>query len=193
MSETSKNVRLTQSALVSLNGVVGDPLSWAGPYFGAGSAAYSLRILESCEAMLMGRGTYEVFSRQWPRATGPYAERINTMRKYVFSSTLVDPAWENTVVVPGDVVGGVTTLKAQADADLVVYGHGRFGQTLTDAGLVDSLTLTVIPVFVPGGLTYFQPGGRAQTWRMTGVGAGADPGLAVLSFEPVVGHGEQPS
>ena len=137
-----------------MNGVIGDPLTWAGPYFGAGSAASALAALEGCEAMLMGRGTYEIFSKQWPAASGPYADRINAIRKYVFSSTLAStPTWTNTVVVSGDVVAEVTALKARAGADLTFYGHGRFGQTLTDAGLVDALTLTVVPVFVPGGTT----------------------------------------
>jgi len=143
--------------------------------------------------MLMGRRTYEIFSRQWPAASGPYADRINSIRKYVFSSTLVDPTWTNTVVVGGDVVAEVTALKARAGGDLTFYGHGRFGQTLTDAGLVDALTLTVVPVFVPGGTTFFRPGGSAQLWRLTGAGPGADPGLAVLTFEPAGGRGGQPS
>jgi dihydrofolate reductase len=192
-ANTTPPARLTQSALVSMNGVIGEPLAWAGPYFGAASAAHSLTVLEGCEAMLMGRGTYDIFSRQWPSASGPYADRLNAIRKYVFSSTLTDPAWQNSVVVTGDVVAGVRELKSRAAADLIVYGHGRFGQTLTDAGLVDELTLSVMPVFVPDGRTFFRPGGAAQVWRLTSAGAGADPGVAVLTFEPAGDRGDQPS
>jgi dihydrofolate reductase len=194
MSENlNERPRLTQSALVSMNGVIGEPLAWAGRYFGEGSAAHSLKVLDGCEAMLMGRGTYDIFSRQWPKASGPYADRINSIRKYVFSSTLTDPTWENSVVVAGDVVEAVTDLKSRATADLTVYGHGRFGQTLTDAGLVDTLTLTVFPVFVPDGRTFFRPDGAAQVWRLTGAGEGPDPGIAVLTFEPARDRGAEAS
>ena len=176
--------KLTESVLVSLNGVTSEPLSWAGPYFGEGSAASALEVLRRSEAMLMGRGTYEVFSKQWPKAPGEYAGHLNRLRKYVFSSTLRNPEWENTVVISGDVVEEVTSLKETAEAELTVYGHGQFGQTLSDAGLVDELTLTLVPVFVPDGKAFYRPGQHAA-WRLLSVGEGPDPGLAVLIYRPV--------
>jgi dihydrofolate reductase len=182
-TEVEKMSKLTESVLVSLNGVTSEPLSWAGPYFGEGSAAHALEVLERSEAMLMGRGTYEVFSKQWPQASGAYADYLNSMRKYVFSSTLRDPDWENTVVVSGDVVEEVTRLKERAQGDLIVYGHGQFGQTLCDAGLVDELTLSVVPVFVPDGKTFYRPG-QSTTWRLLSVGEAPDPGVAVLTYRP---------
>jgi dihydrofolate reductase len=180
---TTDHPNLTQSVLVSLNGVTSGPLPWAGPFFGVGSAAGALSALEPVEAMLMGRRTYEIFSEQWPRTEGPYAERLNQIRKYVFSSTLSDPTWDNTVVIDGDVVEEVTRLKAAATGELTVYGHGRFGQTLCDAGLVDELTLTVFPVFVAEGSPMFRPG-ESSTWRLTDVRQGPDPGLAMLTYVP---------
>jgi dihydrofolate reductase len=175
--------KLRESVLVSLNGVISEPLSWAGPYFGERSAAHALEVLERSAAMLMGRGTYEVFSNQWPKASGDYADHLNSMRKYVFSSTLRDPEWENTAVISGDVVEEVTRLKETAPADLIVYGHGQFGQTLCDAGLVDELTLSMVPVFVPAGKTFFRPGNGA-TWQLVGAAEGPDPGVAVLTYRP---------
>lgn len=176
--------KLTESVLVSLNGVTSEPMSWAGPYFGEGSAALALEVLRRSEAMLMGRGTYEVFSKQWPQASGEYAGYLNSMRKYVFSSTLRDPEWENTVVISGDVVDEVRRLKETASADLIVYGHGQFGQTLCDAGLVDDLTLSLVPVFVPDGKTFYRPG-QLTTWRLASVGEAPDPGVAILTYRPV--------
>lgn len=175
--------RLRQSALVSLNGVIADPLTWAGPYFGDGSAAHSLEILRHCDALLMGRGTYETFSRQWPAASGPYAEHINAMRKYVFSSTLEQAGWNNTTVIPGDPAKAVAELKQTPGQDLMVYGHGRFGQTLVDAGLVDELSLIVVPVFVDGA-TFHRPGSPPRSWEPVTAGAGADPGLVALTYRP---------
>lgn len=180
---TSHHTKLTESVLVSLNGVTSEPLPWAGPYFGAASAAHSLEALRRSDALLMGRVTYELFSRQWPATGGPYAEQINRMRKYVFSSTLASAEWDNTVVIDGDVVSEVRRLKEAATGELSVYGHGRFGQTLCDAGLVDVLTLTIFPVFVAEGTPLMRPGADTR-WRLTDVGTGADPELAVLTYVP---------
>ena len=132
---------------------------------------------------MMGRGTYEIFSRQWPAASGEYADFLNAMPKYVFSSTLTEARWSNTQVVPGDVVEAVADLKRAPGADLMVYGHGRFGQTLIDAGLVDELTLTVVPVFVDDGVPMYRPGGTAQGWAGRSR-PGKRPGLASLRYRP---------
>jgi dihydrofolate reductase len=175
--------RLLQSALVSLNGVIGEPLTWAGPYFGADSAAHSLDVLRGCDALLMGRRTYEIFSRQWPAASGPYADHLNAMRKYVFSSTLGEAAWTNTTVVAEEPAQAVAELKRTPGRDLIVYGHGRFGQTLCDAGLVDELTLTVVPVFTDG-VPFHRPGARGQAWEPVSAGPGRDPGLVSLTYRP---------
>lgn len=180
---TERNARLRQAVLVSLNGVTSEPLTWAGPYFGEGSAARSLAVLQESDALLMGRRTYEVFSRQWPSVPGPYAEHLNKMPKYVFSNTLARPEWTNTTVLAGDVAEQVAALKRKHGRDLVVYGHGRFGQALCDAGLVDELTLTIVPVFVPAGEPFYRTGG-AGAWELVEAGPGADPGLAVLTYRP---------
>jgi dihydrofolate reductase len=137
----------------------------------------------------MGRNTYEIFSRQWPAASGPYADFLNRIPKYVFSSTLDEARWENTSVVSGDVVAGVRELKEAAGDDLLVYGHGRFGQTLVDAGLVDELSLTVVPVFVPAGTPLFRDGGAGHRWELVRAGEGYDPGLASLTYRPAASTG----
>lgn len=184
---TPTTTPLIQSVLVSLNGVIGEPLQWAGPYFGPASAAGSLAALKRSEALLMGRRTYELFAAQWPRTPGPYAEHLNRMRKYVFSSTLTDPTWDNTVVIGGDVAAAVAELKRSAHAELSVYGHGRFGQTLIDAGLVDELRLTIFPVSVAADSSehrlLFEPGAEAH-WELVSAQPGRDPGLAVLTYRP---------
>ena len=176
--------RLHQSLLVSINGVTSEPMSWAGPYFGPGSAAASLATLQASSALMMGRGTYDLFSQQWPQASGEYADFLNAMPKYVFSSTLSEAPWTNTTVISGDVVAAVTELKQTPGQDLMVYGHGRFGQTLIDAGLVDELTLMVVPVFVDHGTPMYRPGGQAHGWDLVSAGPGNDPGLASLTYRP---------
>jgi dihydrofolate reductase len=180
----SNSRRLVQSVLVSLNGVTSEPLTWAGPFFGPGSAAHALEVLKASGAMLMGRRTYEIFARQWPSVPGEYADYLNAMPKYVFSSTLDQAEWANTTIVPGDVAEAVTALKQTGSHDLIVYGHGQFGQTLADAGLVDELNLTIVPVFVQDGATLYRAGGSVQAWQLVSAGPGADPGLAALSYRP---------
>jgi dihydrofolate reductase len=176
--------RLVQSVLVSLNGVISRPLEWAGPYFGAGSAAHSLAVLERSDALLMGRSTYEIFARQWPAASGPYADFLNRMQKYVFSATLNTAEWNNTTLVDGGAVERIRELKEAGGNDLVVYGHGRFGQALMNAGLVDELTLTVVPVVVPHGTPLFQDNATGRRWQLVEAGPGSDPGLAALTYRP---------
>jgi len=175
--------RLRQSALVSINGVASSPLDWVGPYFGAGSANHSLEVLRECGAFLMGRRTYEIFSRQWPGTPGEYAAALNAVPKYVFSSTLDVSDWNNTTIVRGDVAAAVAAMKAEPGPDLLFYGHGQFGQTLVDAGLVDELTLTVVPVVV-GGEPFYRPFTGTQNWELTGARPGNDPGLASLTYRP---------
>jgi dihydrofolate reductase len=183
MTEKSAR-RVLQSVLVSLNGVTSEPMAWAAPFFGERSAAHSLAGLERCDAMLMGRGTYEVFSKQWPSASGEYADHINNMPKFVFSSTLGHADWDNTTLISGDVVDEVTALKQAGGRDLIVYGHGQFGQTLCDAGLVDELSVTIVPVFVAAGATFYRPGGTMQAWRLVGTGNDLDPDMATLTYRP---------
>jgi dihydrofolate reductase len=176
--------RLVLSTLVSLNGVIDEPMAWAGPYFGPGSAAASLAVLRGSSAMLMGRGTYDVFSRQWPDTPGEYAAHLNAMPKYVFSSTLRDPHWTNTTVLGTDVADTVAALKREPGGDLIVYGHSRFGRALTAAGLVDELAVTVVPVIVPGGGSSSWPGDAPSAWELLSAGPGDDPGLVSLRYRP---------
>jgi len=177
-------MRLVQSTLVSLNGVAGAPHEWTGAHFGPISAARSLATLRHCSAMLMGRRTYEVFSSLWPSGGGEYADYLNAMRKVVFSSTLHHAEWNNTTVESGAVVETVTAMKAEPGPDLIVYGHGRFGQTLVDAGLVDELTITVIPVFVDGE-PFFRPGPRARQWHLAGTER-VESDTVALTYHPAI-------
>ena len=127
--------KVINSAFISLDGVTDDPSSWA--IFDADSGQDAARELEALGGMLMGRGTYEYFADVMPKQTGPYADAINAIRKYVFSSTLKSTDWNNSTIVRGDVVTAVTQLKAQNGGDLMIYGRGRLSKTLLEHHLVD--------------------------------------------------------
>jgi dihydrofolate reductase len=107
------------------------------------------------EALLLGRVTYEGFARAWPSREGEFADKFNSMPKYVVSSTLKDPDWTNTTVLDGDVVEEVTKLKDELDGDVVVHGSAQLAQTLLEHDLVDELRLMVFPVVLGTGKRLF--------------------------------------
>jgi dihydrofolate reductase len=172
--------KLIVSSLVSLDGIHGDPQSWAGEYFDEQAVEQSLAVLRDSDAMLMGRNTYEYFAPAWSPPSGPYLERINEMRKYVFSSTLTAADWNNTVIIPGEPVAAVRELKGQGDGHLVIYGYGQLPQTLLEHGLVDRLNFVLNPVMVGSGTTLFRPGKRTNL-RLVSV-AERRNGVVTLSY-----------
>ena len=153
------------ATLVSLDGVVSDPQSWAEPYFDAEAANHSLEVLQAADAFLMGRGSYDYFAPTWSTGEGPYMGRLREMPKYVFSSTLEHADWDNTHVVPGDAIEAVRELKAGHGGDLVAYGYGAFSQALLEHDLVDKLTFYIHPIVVATGTPVFRPG-KAKRLRL---------------------------
>ncbi|ADB35144.1 bifunctional deaminase-reductase domain protein [Kribbella flavida DSM 17836] len=150
--------KLKVGALLSVDGIHGEPRSWVGSYFDDEAAAESLAELRRADAMLMGRHTYEYFAPAWPNTPGPYAERVNAIAKYVFSSTLAGTDWSNATVVAADPVKSVAELKTQGDGDLVIYGFGRLAQTLLEHDLVDELNFWLHPVVAGSGTPVFRSG-----------------------------------
>src|SRR5215831_5440550 len=126
--------KIINSAFVSLDGVTANPSSWA--IFDQDAAEDAGQALHALGGMLMGRGTYEYFADDMPKQTGQYADAINAIRKYVFSSTLENADWNNSTIIRDDVVAGVNELKQQDGGDLVIYGYGRLSQTLVEHHLV---------------------------------------------------------
>jgi dihydrofolate reductase len=136
--------RIKVGSLVSFDGQRADPQAWALDYFDEQAVAESLEQLERTDAMLMGRGAYEYFQPTWPNATGPYMDRINAMRKLVFSSSLDEVAWSNAELVRGDAVEHVRAL----EGEYVIYGFTRLAESLLAAGLVDELDFAIHPLIL---------------------------------------------
>src|SRR5262249_34340971 len=150
--------KIIESTLVSLDGVIGDPHLWAMERFDDDAQQEAFEGLQASDAMLLGRRTYEIFSGVWPARTGAYAERLNGMRKYVFSSTLRKVDWNNSTIIQGDVVTEVAKLKQQDGKGLIIYGHGLLGQTLLQHHFLDEIHLSVHPVLVGRGKLLFHEG-----------------------------------
>ena len=174
--------KLIESTLVSADGVVGDPPRWAMDYRDAEVTGEALERLAGIDAMLMGTGTYELFSATWPGQAGDFADRLNSIRKYVFSSTLRRADWNNSIILRGDAVAEVTRLKEEDGRDLALYGHGRLAQALLEHGLVDELRLSVHPVMVGSGQVLFRDG-QKQALEFAGAKT-FGTGVVVLTYRP---------
>ena len=118
----------------------------------------------------------------WPASTGPYADRMNSIRKYVFSSTFEAAEWSNSFIISGDVPAAVGELKQQDGQDLVMYGHGPLGQTLLEHHLLDELRLWVHPVLVGRGSTLFREGANA-TLELVATET-LETGVVILTYRP---------
>ena len=177
--------RIIESTLLSLDGVIGSPHLWASERFDEESRAAALEQLQASDAMLMGRRTYEIFSGLWPSQNGSYADAINAIRKYVFSSTLTGADWSNSTIVRGDVVTEVKRMKEQGGKDLIIYGHGQLGATLLEHGLLDELQFAIHPVFVGDGTPLLRQGATA-TLELTGTKT-LGTGVIALRYRPAGG------
>jgi dihydrofolate reductase len=165
--------RLVVTEYISVDGVVEAPsgteeferVGWTDD-FSRGSDGNQFKIEETMtsDAQLLGRITYEAFAEVWPHVDGEFADKFNSMPKYVVSSTLQDPDWNNTTVLEGNLVDEVTELKQRYERDIVVHGSARLAQTLIEHDLVDVLHLLVYPVIVGAGKRLFD--GTSETKRL---------------------------
>jgi dihydrofolate reductase len=128
--------------------------------------------------------TYEGFAKAWPSRDGEFADKFNSMPKYVVSSTLEDPEWNNSTVLKGDVTEEVARLRQEQDGDIVVHGSARLVQTLIEHDLVDELRLMVFPVVLGGGKRLFGETSDKKTMRLVDSKMVGD-GVAILTYEPL--------
>ena len=174
--------KVIEYTLVSVDGVFSGPALQR--FLGYRDEAYlrdGLGQLLACDAMLMGRTTYESFAKIWPGRTHPWAGRLNAIKKYVFSATLDRAEWNNSTIVRGDVATEVTKLKQQAGGDLLVYGHGQLAETLLRQRLVDVLDVSIHPIVAGSGELLFREGQDADM-KLVAVKAFSE--IVKLTFEP---------
>jgi dihydrofolate reductase len=174
---------IIEYTLISVDGVfAGTDIS---AFFAYRDEAYlrdGLGLLLSCDAMLMGRNTYESSAKVWPGRTHPWADRINAIPKYVFSSTLEKADWNNSILVRGDVVAEVSKLKQHEGGNLLIFGHGLLGETLLKNHLLDVLDLSVHPLVLGQGRQFFRQG---ETATLQLVAAKSfSKGIVKLTYEP---------
>jgi len=167
--------RIVVTEYISVDGVVEAPsgteaferIGWTDDFSrGPEGDAFKLDETMASDALLLGRVTYDGFAPVWPHVPGEFAEKFNTMPKYVISSTLENPEWGNTTVLRGDVVEEVTKLKERYERDIVVHGSPQLVQTLIENDLVDELRLQVYPVIVGAGKRLFGDTSATQNLRL---------------------------
>jgi dihydrofolate reductase len=184
--------RIVVTEFVSLDGVVeapggGETFKHGGWSFeisrGDEGDKFKLDETLSSKALLLGRVTYEGFAQAWPSREGEFADKFNTMPKYVVSSTLEDAEWNNSTVLKGDVAEEVAKLKQEQDGDIVVHGSPRLVQTLIEHDLVDEFRLMVFPVVLGSGKRLFGETRDKKPLRLVDSKVVGD-GVAILVYAP---------
>ena len=190
--------KIVVTEFVSLDGVMEDPGGAEGFRHGGWSFAFDrgdegdqfkLEETLSSEALLLGRVTYDGFAAAWPSREGEFADKFNTMPKYVVSSTLEKPEWNNSIVLNGDVAAEVPKLRDRHDGDIVVHGSGQLVQTLLEHDLVDELRLMVFPVVLGSGKRLFGETSGEKRLRLVDSKVVGD-GVAILVYGPAGGDAD---
>jgi len=185
--------KIIMSENVSLDGVIEDPAGdegfrvggWVGRIADRPELAkVTLDEALASEALLLGRRSYEWLAARWPARTGALADRLNGVPKYVVSSTLEEPKWNNSTVLRGDVVTEVSKLKQELNGDIVVPGSFQLLHTLIEHDLVDELRLKVYPVVLGDGERLFGPTSDQKPMRLINAQT-LDDGIAFLTYESV--------
>jgi dihydrofolate reductase len=185
--------RIVITENVSLDGVIEDPTGLeglrVGGWFwetdrGEDGEKFTLEKTLGTEALLLGRRSYEFFAATWPSRRGELADQMNRLPKYVVSSTLEDPDWNNSTLLKGDVVDEVSKLKQELTGEIVVLGSPQLARTLIEHDLVDELRLMVYPVVLGDGARLFSGTSDKKPVRLVDTQVVGD-GIAILTYESV--------
>jgi len=198
ITTTEVNVsKIVVSEFVSLDGVMeapggGDTYEHAGWAFqfsrGPDGDKFKFDELMKADALLLGRVTYEGFAQAWPSMPsdeGGYADKMNSMPKFVVSTTLEKAEWTNSTLLTGNVAQEVSELKQQLGGDILVNGSGDLIKTLMEHDLIDEYRLMVFPIVLGGGQRLFADGSKLTTLRLVQATPVGSDGVVVLTYEPV--------
>ena len=185
--------RIVVTEFVSVDGVMEDPGGsegwdrggWAFKYErGPEGDQFKLDEVMAADGLLLGRTTYEGFAEAWPSREGEFADKFNGMAKYVVSSTLSDPSWNNTTVIkPEDIVAEVSKIREQPGGDILINGSAQLIKVLLENNLVDEVRLMVFPVVLGGGKRLFSDTEAAVGLKLTDTRPAGE--CTILIYEPV--------
>jgi dihydrofolate reductase len=181
--------KLIVSEFVTLDGVMeapgGEPShphsGWVFDFMSPEQEKYKLDEVMEAESLLLGRVTYEGFAAAWPGRSGEFADKMNSMPKYVASTTLENPEWDNTTVIGGDVAERIGALKGEDGGPILAAGSCTLVHTLLERGLVDEWRLMVFPVVLGSGKRVFPETPDKTVLKLAGTQA-FDSGVVVLTY-----------
>jgi dihydrofolate reductase len=184
--------RIVAAEYLSLDGVTEDPgatgefehRGWTGPYWNDELSDYQSELLSASDALLLGRVTWQEFVASWPLRSGdPFTDKMNSMPKFVASTTLEEPLEWNSTLLRGDVGDEVEKLKQDPGQNLLVYGSGALVDTLMQRNLIDVYRLMLYPVALASGKRFFREGPRTSTLALSDART-TGTGVVVLTYEP---------
>ncbi|MFI1733760.1 dihydrofolate reductase family protein [Streptomyces acidicola] len=190
--------KLTLTGFVSLDGVHQAPGrrdedlrngfehgGWTVPYGDEDFGRFINEVFDRADAFLLGRRTYEIFAAYWPKVTDPthpVASKLNSLPKYVASSTLTQPGWNNTTILGGDLEKEVADLKKRTEGEVQIHGSGALAQSLLALDLIDTVHLLTFPVVLGSGLRLFAQGLVPTAFRHVG-GRITSRGVSIQTYE----------
>jgi dihydrofolate reductase len=171
--------------LVSLDGVMEAPEEWAFSYSNEEMEAANAKGMAASDAMLLGRTTYEGLAAFWPHQPGstPMVDYINSVRKFVVSTTLEEVGWNNSALIQDNAIEQIAGLKRQQDKDITIIGSAALVRSLLEAGLLDELRLMVHPIVLGGGKRLFEDGGEHERLELVSSETFAT-GVVSLAYRP---------
>jgi dihydrofolate reductase len=183
--------RIVVTEFVSLDGVMeapgGEDFKYPGWSFefdrGDEGNKFKLDEVFDAEALLLGRVTYESFAGAWPEREGEFADKFNSMPKYLVSSTISEPEWNNTTVLEGDVAESVAELRDRIDGNIYIHGSRQLVQSLLEAGMVDEVRLMVFPVALGTGKRLFGETSDKLDLKLREAKPVGDDGVVTLVYE----------
>jgi dihydrofolate reductase len=185
--------RIVVSQFVTVDGVFEDPGGsekferggWAFQFErGPEGDKFKLDEVMASEALLLGRITYEGFADAWPSRTGEFADKFNGMRKYVVSSTMGEPEWNNSTVISGKVAEEISRLRETEGGDILVNGSATLVRTLLENDLVDEYRLMVFPVVLGKGKRLFVDTDAAKPLKLADSRPVGPDGVVILTYRP---------
>ena len=178
-------MRLVATEYLTLDGVFEEPGHWSFPYFNEQAAQFKADELDATEALLLGRKTYEGFAAAWPtmEGTGEFGVRMNTMPKYVVSSTLKEVTWSGSELVRGDLAAEIRKLKEQPGRDLLLSGSGQLFNALMRENLIDLYRFMLHPVVLGKGARLMPDAGAERVLELVGTQS-FDTGILILEYRP---------
>jgi dihydrofolate reductase len=184
--------KIVVTEFVSLDGIFEDP-GGAESYkhggwsfqFNRGDDGNKFKLDEAfaSDALLLGRVTYQGFADSWPSRTGEFADKFNSMPKFVVSTTMDQPEWNNSTVIKGDVASEIPKLKGQFGGDITVHGSGQLVNTLKERDLVDEYRLMVFPVVLGAGKRLFRDGGDLVPLKLAETRQVGPDGVVILTYQ----------